>query len=294
MSNGNREYIDSKNYKAPSLLDAFQVDTEVGMVDNEVSEMTLAETLVLDEARRFGLVEEGEEGELLKSMGGSGDINPESGRRRFTPVVPPVTPPPVDPSMIQAAGTAAGQVGAQGGGGKDMLKSAAMAIDPVLGTMVMIGDLWYGANKAAEANRAKMKKIGEGIAKINDKRQQLGERAREDIANIWEGVGSKLSDIRAGAGNTFENLSDKVGDVVQRGKGLATGDAEQMVDKTTTNVQENLTRTTENLEDTASTQIEGLGRRMEDETESMTMEIKDMQEEIGELSKKQYGYQNIL
>ena len=284
----NKKYIDSKNYKTPSLLDAFQIDTEVGIVDNEVSEMTLAETLVLDEARRLGLVEEGDEGELLKSMGGSGDINPETGRRRFTPV------PPVDPSMLEVGATAAGKTGAQGGGAKSMVISAAMATMPVVGAVLMAGDMIHGANKAAKANKAKMDKLGEGIGKINAKRQQLGERAREDISNIWEGVGSKLSDIRYGISTTLGNVSDKVGDVIQRGKGLVTGDAEQMVSKTTTNVQETMTRQTENLTEDAGSKIDAYGRRMEDETESMTAEIGDMQEEIEELSKKQYGYQNIL
>ena len=157
-----------------------------------------------------------------------------------------------------------------------------------------VTSMWKGANDAAAANRAKMKELGKGIEKINAKRVQLGERAVEDIQNIWEGVGSKLSDIRYGIGETFENVSDKVGSVIQRGKGLATGDAEQMVAETSTNVQENLTRQTESLEEGAGKQIDAYGRQMEDETDSMTMEIEDMQGQIGELSKKSKGWQNIL
>ena len=33
---------------------------------------------------------------------------------------------------------------------------------------------------------------------------------------------------------------------------------------------------------------------MEDETESMTREVEDMQAQIGQLTKKSKGYQNIL
>ncbi|MAH49026.1 hypothetical protein CMI37_24575 [Candidatus Pacearchaeota archaeon] len=290
----NKQYIDSKNYKEPSLLDAFKIpDTEVEVVGGEVSEVNLGEALVLDEIRRFGLVEPEEEGNLLKAMGGSGDINPESGRRRYQMEA--------DPSMMMSMlqtgkdmGTAAGETGAAGGGVKKMAFAAANAAVPGLGTALMVGDMLYGAHKQGEANKAKMQKISEGIDKINAKRTQLGERAVKDINNIWEGVGNKLSEIRAGAGNTLENLSDKAADVVKRGKGLATGDAEQMVSKTTTNVQESLSQSTKSLEHTAGTQVDAYGRKMEDETGSMTMEIQDMQEDIDELSKKDTMLENIL
>ena len=236
------------------------------------------------------------EGEVLEAMGGSGDINPETGRIRYQQeaggdLMGNASSAYAGAQLMSSAGTAmaASGSGLVAGAGAGL----AAAAGP-LALVALIGSVWKGANDAAKANREKMKKIGQGIEKINDKRQQLGERAREDIGNIWEGVGSKLSDIRYGIGEKFEGLSGTVDKVVRRGKGLATGAAEEIISETTTNVQEGLTRETENLTDVAEGQIDIYGRKMEDETESMTAEIQDMNKQIDELSKKQYGYQNIL
>ena len=296
---GNRKYIDTKNYNnsQPSIQDTLKIpDTEVGMVDNEIAEMNVNEkNLVtamrayeMDTGRRFPI----EEGEVLKSLGGSGDINPETGRTRYQQTGGNLAGN--IGSSVGLAQTMTGAAGMMTGGAAATTGAGLMAAAGPLALVALVGSVWKGANDAAAANRKKMKAIGQGIAKINDKRVQLGERAREDIGNIWEGVGSKLSDIRSGIGDKFGDLSGTVDKVVKRGKGLATGAADQIISETTTNVQENLTRTTENLEDTASTQIDAYGRKMEDETESMTAEIQDMNKDIKELSKKQYGYQNIL
>ncbi|MAH46785.1 hypothetical protein CMI37_13230 [Candidatus Pacearchaeota archaeon] len=298
MGNGNREYIDSKNYKDPSLEESLNYipDTELALVDGEMSEINRGEqevlTLLDAVENDTGIRLPFKEGDVLEAMGGSGDINPESGRRRYQ----------------QEGGDLVGNVGKSVGLAQTMTSAAGMmtggaaattgaalaAAAGPLALVALVGSVWKGANDAAKANRKKMKTIGQGIAKINDKRVQLGERAREDIGNIWEGVGSKLSDIRYGIGEKFEGLSGTVDKVVRRGKGLATGAAEEIISETTTNVQEGLTRETENLTDVAEGQIDIYGRKMEDETESMTMEIQDMNKQIDELSKKQYGYQNIL
>ena len=291
---GNRKYIDTKNYNnsQPSIQDTLKIpDTEVGMVDNEIAEMNVNEKKLvtamrayeMDTGRRFPI----EEGEVLKSLGGSGDINPETGRTRYQQDLASSL------GNIASAGKFVAGTAKAGG----FLAGAGGSIAAVAGPAAIIAGIasvWKGANDAAAANRAKMKELGKGIDKINAKRVQLGDRAREDIANIWEGVGSKLSDIRYGIGEKFEDVSKTVGGVIQRGKGLATGDAEQIVGKATTNVQDSLTRQTENLEDVAGEKIDQYGRMMEDETESMTMEIADMQDEIGELDKRSQGWQNIL
>ena len=274
----NRKYIDTKNYNnsQPSIGDALKGrggDTEMRPVNGEESHVNLMEAYILDQTRRDGIPQIGEG--IVKELG-SGTTNPNTGKPEYAMA-------DIGGFMTSAAGMMTGGAAATTG-----------AVLGPAGLVLMGADLIKGAADAAKVNRDKMKELGAGIGKINEKRIQLGEHAREDISNIWEGVGSKLGDIRAGIGSTFEKVSDKVGDVIQRGRGLATGDAEQMVAETTTNVQDILARQTENLKTSATKEIDLYGRKMEDETESITMEIQDMQSEIAGLEKKSKWYQNII
>ena len=79
----NRQYIDSKNYKDPSLLDAFKGrggDTEIRDVHGEGSHVNLMEAYILDQTRRDGIPQIGED--IVKEIG-SGTINPETGRKEY-------------------------------------------------------------------------------------------------------------------------------------------------------------------------------------------------------------------
>ena len=88
MGNGNREYIDSKNYKDPSLEESLKIpDTELAFVDGQIAEINKGEEEVLTLLKAVendtGLRLPFKEGEVLEAMGGSGDINPETGRIRY-------------------------------------------------------------------------------------------------------------------------------------------------------------------------------------------------------------------
>ena len=103
-----------------------------------------------------------------------------------------------------------------------------------------------------------------------------------------------MLEVRGGIGDKLDNMSNTVQSVIKKGRGLATGDADQIISNATTTAQENLANTTENLERDAGLKIDAYQDRLDNETEQMSIAAVDMEREVAELSKKQYGYQNIL
>jgi hypothetical protein len=149
-----------------------------------------------------------------------------------------------------------------------------------------------GAGDKQKAAKAKKNKLQEGIANINKERLELGEKATEKIGNIWEGVGSKLEDIRYKAGSTLEGVADKVEGVIKKGKGLATGAADKLEITAQNKLQESLTRQTEDLEEGAVEKIDEYSDWMENETGDMTRQIGKMKDEIGDL--KTGFFENLI
>ena len=251
------------------------------------------EYYVANATEEHGIPEVGEE--LIKAMG-SGEENPFDESILYTPtgfgkmsnVLGAVN------TIATTGGTAAtGTTAATTG----MFGAASGAISSVAGPLAiaaMVGDMWKGANDVAAANRKKMKELGDGLKSLNKKRTQMGADAREDIANIWEGIGNKLQDVRGGIGDKLDNMSNTVQSVIKKGKGLATGDSDQIISNATTSAQENLASTTDSLERDASLQVDAYGKRLENETEEMSIAALDMERQVADLSKKQFGYQNIL
>ena len=257
--------------------------------DGTKTRLNAFEYYVANTTEAHGVPEVGEE--LIKAIG-SGEENPFDESILYTPTGGNLMGNMGNAaSLYSTMGTASTAFGTAGATG---LAGGLSAAAGPLALAALVGSVWKGANDAAAANRKKMKELGDGLKSLNKKRTQMGADAREDIANIWEGVGSKLQDIRGGIGDKLDNMSNTVQSVIKKGKGLATGDADQIISNATTTAQENLANTTENLERDAGLKIDAYGERLENETEQMSIAAVDMEREVDELSKKQYGYQNIL
>ena len=260
--------------------------------DGENMRVNALEYYILNATEEHGVPEAGEK--LVKAIG-SGEKNPYDDSTLYTPT---------GGNLIGNLGNAASLYSTLGGPGLGATATATTGATGLAGGLssvagpvaiaALVGSVWKGANDAAAANRKKMKELGDGLKSLNRKRTQMGEDAREDIANIWEGVGNKLQDIRGGIGDKLDNMSNSVQSVIKKGKGLATGDADQIISNATTSAQENLASTTDNLERDAGLKIDAYGDRLENETEQMSIAALDMERQVADLSKKQYGYQNIL
>ena len=253
-------------------------DTKVRDVDGEASHVNAYEAYLIDSY--------GKGGEELTKLFGSGTTNPETGMPEYYSGGAGKAS-----SIVGSAGSAASGAIAMGATGAALGPIAAAA--PWLAVGLLAYDWIAGAGEKAKQSKAKMKKLGEGIANIEGSRLKAAEVVTEDMNNIWEGVGSQLSDIRYGAGETFEDLSKGVNQVVKGGRGLATGTADAMVAETTKDLKDNLSRSTSKLETDAGQQVEKMGQAHGSEMEDMANQIKDMNEQITELEKSDHWSENL-
>ena len=154
--------------------------------DGENMRVNALEYYLLNATEEHGVPEVGEK--LVKAMG-SGEENPFDDSTLYTP-----TGGYLMGNLGKSYGLASTMTGAAGlmtGGAAATTGAMLTAAAGPLALAALVGSVWKGANDAAAANRKKMKELGDGLKSLNRKRTQMGEDAREDIANIWEGVGSK-------------------------------------------------------------------------------------------------------
>ena len=169
-----------------------------------------------------------------------------------------------------------------------------MAAAGPLAAVAAVGMIMKGATDAAKATKSQMDKLREGISRIKEERDDLAGKMKDNMENVWEGVGNKLSDIRYNVGEKFEDLTENVSGMIGKGKGLETGDAAKAIIDTGTNVQEGVARQSASLFEEGTKMVEDLSDKFADESASMDLETQDMAKDIAELSKKQHWYQNIL
>tara|TARA_Y100001938_G_C8090642_1_gene434802 strand:- start:773 stop:1636 length:864 start_codon:yes stop_codon:yes gene_type:complete len=200
-------------------------------------------------------------------------------------------------STMATLGTQATSLGSSMAAGTGLMSGVGgslMAAAGPLAAVAAIGLIMKGAKDAAAATKSQMEKLGEGISRINEERDDLAGKMKDNMENVWEGVGSKLSDIRYNVGEKFEDLTENVSGMIGRGKGLETGDAAKAIIDTGTNVQEGVARQSASLFEEGTKMVEDLSDKFADESASMDLETQDMAKDIAELSKKQHWYQNIL
>jgi hypothetical protein len=294
----NRKYLDTKNLASQGRFG----DTAIRNVEDKPSHVNAWEATIIDETSRLGRPDLGEA--LVKEIG-AGTINPKTGLPEYWEYVGSDADKQFQDlggstgtnlgNMISMGGKAAGALSKVGGiagtAGGSALASVAAAAGP-LALVAGVGMMLKGAGDKQKAAKAKKNKLQEGIANINKERLELGEKATEKIGNIWEGVGSKLEDIRYKAGSTLEGVADKVEGVIKKGKGLATGAADKLEITAQNKLQESLTRQTEDLEEGAVEKIDEYSDWMENETGDMTRQIGKMKDEIGDL--KTGFFENLI
>lgn len=264
----NRHIISTRNYNKIKSLGR-GTDTELRELDNEVNHVTSWESYLMDNY--------GEEGKDIVRAVGSGTTNPFTGLKEREPVTAAVatttaasTTVPATTGAMAAIGTAA----------------------PVIGMALQVGQMLWGAHKKQKEAKRQKGLLETGIADINDSRVKLGETATDEITNMWENVGEKLSDVRYNVGESYGNVKTTADNIVKRGKGLSTGASETMINEVTSNAQDNLTRTTETLVDSTTADVDKYSNKIQDETTSMTRKVKDMESQIDGLDTSFWG--NVL
>lgn len=253
-------------------------DTKIRDVDGEASHVNSYEAYLIDSY--------GKPGEELTQYYGSGTINPETGMPEYYSGGGGQAS-----NVVGSVGKLAGIASSAGVGGAAMTAVGAAA--PWLAVGLMAYDWISGAKEKAKQSTAAIKKLGEGIDSISASRDRAVEIVTDDMQNIWEGVGSQLSDIRYGAGETLEDLSTGINKVVKGGRGLKTGAAEIIASDITQDLQDNLTRSTDKLALQAGQQIGKLGQAHGSEMEDMQYQVKDMNEQIAELEKSDDWKENL-
>tara|TARA_Y100001938_G_scaffold136966_2_gene200562 strand:+ start:330 stop:1268 length:939 start_codon:yes stop_codon:yes gene_type:complete len=301
----NRKYLDTKNLASKGRFG----DIAIRNVEDKPSHVNAWEATIIDETSRLGRPDLGEA--LVKEIG-AGTINPKTG---LTEYFQPenimfdggggsqswkYAGSDADKAfqdlgantgtnlgnMISMGGKAAGALSKVGGiagtAGGSALASVAAAAGP-LALVAGVGMMLKGAADKQKAAEEKKDKLEQGIENINRERVNLGEKAKEKISNIWEGVGSKLEDIRYSAGGALEGVGDKIEGAIKKGKGLATGAPEKIEEVAKNKLQEGLLRQTEKLEDAAVDKIDEYSEWMEGETTDMSRQTSRMKDEIGDL-----------
>jgi flagellar capping protein FliD len=124
---------------------------------------------------------------------------------------------------------------------------------------------------------------------MNAERQDLSEDFTKDISTMEEQVTDSTKAARNKIAGTYKSVSDTMGKVIKRSRGLETGEPESIVEETSKVVGEDYASITEKLNKDLQTKIGLAGRKMEDETTSMTRAIKDMEAEIAGLDTSYLG-----
>ena len=246
-------------------------DNKIAMIGGQPShvnseELNLLNAWEMDGNRRMAEEEIQSEGKTVNPGTGLDEYFSYSLANTYMP-----KPPSIGPAVASSVA---------GGGG--ILAGLSKAAGPI-GMGIQAVSMLVGAGKKQKAALDQKAALERGIEGIDAERQELGERATEDIDKLWGNVGEKLSDIRYGIGESYEGVSDTVGKVLKQGKGLKTGTPEQIVSTATDKASEKLSMVTEDLERETADKVDLYGRKMEDETTSMTRKIKDMKSQIGSL-----------
>jgi len=221
----------------------------------------------------------GKSGEELTELFGSGTTNPETGMPEY-----------YSGGLGKAGGLMSAGAGLLTGGAA----ATTGAILGPLGIGLMAADWIAGAADKAKQSREQIGKLNEGITSIGNARTRAGEYVAEDINNVWEGVGSQLSDIRYSAGESYEQLTGDINKLTKAGKGLSTGAGASVIADAQTNLQDNLTRSTDKLVAGADNQISQISRAHTSEMEDIGFQIKDMNDQIAELEKSDKWYENLI
>ena len=284
-------------------------DTEIKPVDGKQSHVNAWEAFILDQTKRDGVGDLGEE--LVKSIG-SGTKNPKTGKDEYflgtiasgimgaSKAYEGAQGSLVGEGGFLTTGKAGEAYGAAkeskeaGGGGKAMAFSAANALLPGAGMVLSAIDMIGGAVQQGKANAKKAKKLREGSEKLNTAQRELGSKMREQADTMMEAVGQQLSDVRTGAGQTLEQVSDKLKQVERRGGGLATGAGEMMVQDTTKELQEGYEKQTGRMSQAMEEKLDIMGEKVQEESGAISREMTQMEKQAKDLEGKTKWYQNIL
>jgi len=246
-------------------------DTEIRKVDGEDSHVNPYEAFLIDTY--------GKSGEELTELLGSGTTNPETG-------------------MPEYYSGGAGKAGSMMTSAAGMMTGGAAATTGALlgplGVGLMAADWVMGAFDSAKKSRKQIAKLGEGIEHIEGSMSKAVGHVRDDISNLWEGVGDQLSNARGAFGDQIDNLSDSLGGIVKRGKGLATGASEIAQNKSLTSVNEAMIRQEDNLMSQAEDQLTSIQRAHQSQMEDMNFQIKDMRDQISDLEDSDQWYENLF
>ena len=249
-------------------------DTEIRKVDGRPSHVNAHEAYLID---TFGKI-----GEDFATTYGSGTINPETGLPEYG----------LGSILGQAssAASAYGSFGATAAGGAGTLAGAGAmaAAAPFLGIAAVgagIYDWVSGAGDEAKANREKQKKLKEGISQIENQRSDYAENTLSDINSLWEGLGRGLDQLGNKAGEQFGEISSRIGNVIKKGKGLATGSAEIAQETLTDSVTSQFEFQRDELLSSTDKNVNQLTRSHTSQMQDIAFSIKDMEDQIKEAEK---------
>ena len=134
-------------------------------------------------------------------------------------------------SVANAASGAVGLLGKAGG----FLSGASNLLGPV-STGLKVGSMLYGAWNATKLANKQKKELAKKAGKIQDQIVNQASMVRDELQDIDEEYQKQQAGIGEEIGDTLNDASKGIGQVIQRGRGLLTGDAEikkqNIMDKT--------------------------------------------------------------